>query len=170
MTDSVQSLDSVIGRSHGKLWNVHTCNIRFKASKSSFGSYAVCILVDGKLSLPIPVKKSPMLKAWAWNDMVHTRSIISYMGIIAPANKIKRLEFLLHIMPWYHKYMYSVDCGLMIWRKGRGYWSLHFSQGNMIRSLNGSRSPASVFHGHIILNLTDIKMCADLENSKLKNL
>lgn len=45
--------------------------------------------------------------------MVHTRSIISYMGIIAPANKIKRLEFLLHIMPWYHKYMYSVDCGLM---------------------------------------------------------
>lgn len=129
MTDSVQSLDSVIGRSHGKLWNVHTCNIRFKASKSSFGSYAVCILVDGKLSLPIPVKKSPMLKAWAWNDMVHTRSIISYMGIIAPANEIKRLEFLLHIMPWYHKYMYSVDCGLMIWRKGRGYWSLHFFSG-----------------------------------------
>lgn len=167
MADSVQSLDSVIGRSHGKLWNLHTCNIRFEASNLLSVHTLYVFLWMARLSLPVPVKKSPMLKAWAWNNMVHTRSIISYMGIIAPANKIKRLEFLLHIMPWYHKYMYSVDCGLMIWRC---YWSLHFSQGNMIRSLNGSRSPASVFPVHLILNLTDIKMCADLENSKPKNL
>lgn len=170
MADSVQSLDSVIGRSHGKLWNLIYVILDLKHPNLLSVHTLYVFLWMARLSLPVPVKKSPMLKAWAWNDMVHTRSIISYMGIIAPANKIKRLEFLLHIMPWYHKYMYSVDCGLMIWRKGRGYWSLHFSQGNMIRSLNGSRSPASVFPVHLILNLTDIKMCADLENSKPKNL
>lgn len=47
--------------------------------------------------------------------------IILYMGIIVFVNKIKCFEFLLYIMLWYYKYMYSVDCGLMIWRKGRGY-------------------------------------------------
>lgn len=101
MTDSVQSLDSVIGWSHGKLWNVR--NIRFKASKTSLGSYAARVLVDSKIiCFLVPVNACfvkdndmlstfvfPMLKAWAWNNTVHTRSIISYMGIIAPINKIK---------------------------------------------------------------------------------
>lgn len=119
-------MDFVIGRLYGKLWNLYICNIRFEVFKFFFGLYVVCIFVDGKLFFFIFVKKFLMLKVWVWNDMVYMWLIILYMGIIVFVNKIKCFEFLLYIMLWYYKYMYSVDCGLMIWRKGRGYWSLYF--------------------------------------------
>lgn len=45
--------------------------------------------------------------------MVYMWLIILYMGIIVFVNKIKCFEFLLYIMLWYYKYMYSVVCCLM---------------------------------------------------------